>query len=202
MPRKWDWLHFLPAILQLLLILDYCILPFDDKVEQLSSLYANPELVKTMKFNMFLPHAVNHAIRIGSLLVYISLNLNMLLFAGAKFKEKGDFSLGRLSRFKKWLFLLHGLIIMMVLCYAFFMYLFNQDPNIIHHQGTTMVLGLSATAMFLINVLFFVFPEVTYGVPHFRKIHIPIKNIPVKIAKKNKMKIYITPKTKMSILKN
>ncbi|WP_127140587.1 AraC family transcriptional regulator [Flagellimonas marinaquae] len=156
-----DWLHFLPAIVQLGLISDYFLIPFEAKKETLVFLRSNLDQIDQFDFNLWFSHGMNNVIRISSLLIYICVDLYLIFFVSA---GKKRFSYIRLHSIRQWLMVFHILVMTIVVAYAIFMWRFQQDPYFLDSDASDLILVFAALGIFGLNIAFFLFPEAIYGV--------------------------------------
>lgn len=156
-----DWLHFLPAIVQVGLISDYFLIPFEAKKETLVFLRSNLDQIDKVDFNLWFSNGMNNVIRISSLLIYIGIDLYLIFFASA---GKKRFSHIRLQAIRQWLTVFHVLVLIIVVAYAIFMWRFQQDPYFLDSDSSDLILVFAALGIFGLNIAFFLFPEAIYGV--------------------------------------
>jgi AraC-like DNA-binding protein len=160
-----DYLHFLPAVINLVAIIPYILTPFTEKLALASEIHQNLEVIRTAKVNWLYPPIVGYTARPLSMMIYgllIFLNWN-------RFNPKKEI-LDRIPTtqyifVKNWILLLS-----LVGCTVAALFLW-LTLSFVDDQASTVLVN-SMPLHFGIGILFcllpvtlFLFPKILYGMP-------------------------------------
>lgn len=160
-----DFLHFIPAFINLVAIAPYLIMPFSEKEKIASLIIQNLELIVNIKVNWIYPPIVGYMARPILLLVYGSVIFIQLL----KFKPKKEI-LDHIPQqqyifIKKWILWLS--IVACTTAAGFIVLTLN-----LLQQGISKVLLNAMPIHFGVGIIFFMlpltlflFPQILYGMP-------------------------------------
>lgn len=159
-----DWLHFVPALLQLALVMPYTLgYAFDEKVQLMQELYNNPNLYLETIFNWPLNGAYSAIIRFISFMSYLVFSaVKVYQFIDSN-RERTSNNLPRLI-VSRWLsYLLFSLVSMSVL-YAYFLLNQNNDLNYVFSPESVVLQTVIALFIIFNNFSLLVFPEIMFGI--------------------------------------
>lgn len=163
-----DYLHFLPALIHLILIIPYFAIPFSDKLVLAESLKNHPELYSQLDLNYPYPHVYNLYFRSIQTIFYTTLSYILLL----RFKKSIGSLMGEIRKMylfsANWLIVLLGLLTLVALLKLLMLIQINlvSDVNV----ATQRISFIFETGIFiylLIPVILILYPRFLYGFPAF-----------------------------------
>lgn len=163
-----DTLHFIPAVIHLLLIIPYLLVPFSDKLEIAASLIAHPEMYSLVDLKYPYPHMYNLYFRSFQFLFYSSWSFIVLARFMVSFNSLTG-ELQKLYRFSaKWLVLLIGVLLVVSFLQIFLVLQIPLSDNL--QEATRRATALFQGGFFiylLIPVILIAYPRFLYGFPSF-----------------------------------
>lgn len=180
---KTDALHFIPAIIQLIGIIPYLFLPFEEKLKIADSLLMDGDAIIKIKFNIFFMPSTGFLIRSILLFVYEFYCFYLLLVRTpinsiGKVIPKKQFILTY-----KWLFIL--LINLIIITFCFFLItvqsIRTSPANILNNYK--ILFSIIGVCFFIMTFSLLLFPNILYGMP--RNILINPANNPKKNSTEN-----------------
>lgn len=173
-----DFLHFIPAIINLVAIAPYLILPFSEKVLLTKQIIANFESIKTIKVNWLYPPVIGFMMRPALMLGY-GLFLGVKLMRFKPKKELIDRIPSQQYRFvKKWIL---WLCIISCMVSAGFLIV---TANLLRQEMSQALIN-AMPIHFGVGIIFcmlpitlFLFPKILYGIPISAEKQKPLMSIP------------------------
>ena len=154
--RKWDWLHFLPALLHFLEMMPIYFSSYEYRKELTRQLALEPE--KLLELNEgFLPPNFHSVLRFIQGSIYIFLMIRILVAKGRKNKGRMD---ADQSRTYQWLITFTSLMIIL----AIPMIIYFIFPGASFAQGTRFLLMVISISFLVINLYLFFRPQILYGI--------------------------------------
>lgn len=77
--KRIHFLHFIPSIIQLISIIPYFLVPWEEKVNMLQEIAINPKIQEQLNINIFFSPQFNYAFRIFHFIIYCMISLNLIL---------------------------------------------------------------------------------------------------------------------------
>jgi len=169
-----DYLHFIPALINLVAIVPYILSPFSEKKILATEIHNNLEVIRTAKFNWIYPPIIGFIARPISLLGYGLVIFIQLL----KFNPKKEI-LDRIPAqqyifVKKWILWLS--IISCTTAAGFLVLTLNfiqQEISKVIVNAMPIHLGVGIIFCML-PITLFLFPKILYGIPILMKIEEPL----------------------------
>jgi len=154
--RKWDWLHFLPALLHLVEMMPFYFTSYEYRKELTRQLPLEPEKLLELDEGLLPPnyHSVLRFIQ-GS--IYIILMIRLLL--ATKRKNKGKMNMAQTQTYH-WLVTLTSMMIVL----AIPMIIYFIFPGANFAQGTRFLLMVISISFLVINLYLFFRPQILYGI--------------------------------------
>lgn len=164
-----DFMHFLPALVHLVLIIPYISLPFADKLEIATFLKLNPHLYVSADLSYPYPHVWNQYFRSVQLIVYTLMSVFLIL---GFMKRTHDITgqLRDLYRFSaSWLV---GLLVVLLLVGMLQLLMISQtnliDDPAIAFTNAKRIFHAGLVVYVLVPFILIVYPKFLYGFPSFR----------------------------------
>ena len=160
-----DYLHFLPALINLLAVAPYLILPFSEKILLATQILENFESIKTIKVNWLYPPVVGFMMR-PLLMLFYGLFLGFKLM---RFKPKKEIinriPTQQFSFVKNWILLL--CIISCTVSVGFLLVTTNLlQQEISKTLINSMPIHFGVGLIFcMLPITLFLFPKILYGMP-------------------------------------
>jgi AraC-like DNA-binding protein len=165
---KKDLLHFIPAIIHLIAISKYLILPFSQKKEIIAYCSQHYEALNQFPFNSFFNWETNYIIRISSLFGYLLLNIIIVTKEVIKYQKEKKTARGRYIF--RWIYLLLFLIAIILGSYSYFLSNYMQSQSYLESSDSQYTLSISVLGIALINISLLMFPEILYGKLRFESV--------------------------------
>ena len=182
---RWkDAWHFIPAIIHLVNISPYYLIPFSNKIQMADAVIANLGVLKNLSFNLFYSAMAALIIRPLFLLLYVLYTFKILWsFNPNKIKNSAILFKQYLITYRWMILLLNTVLIITV---NFFL-IYNK---LISQTGTVGVASFNITLHYITGIAFIIlvgslliFPQILYGIPIFQKPDYPLKKILLKNTK-------------------
>jgi AraC-like DNA-binding protein len=158
--RKWDFIHFLPALLRLVELVPFYLTSYAYRKSLVEQLVKDPE--NTIKLSEGVLPPYSHTILLSALgIIYLGLMIITIKRAGGIQTAKLPISR---SRSFKWLKAFTGLIALISLPIIFIV-LFSQPHFITRSQ---LLLSILCLSFLIINLFLFFQPEILYGIPRIK----------------------------------
>ena len=165
-----DWVHFVPALIQLLAISPYLFtVSFSEKMTLVQELTQNSGEVLSMRFNMFFSTLQNSLFRFLSVIVYWLISFSLIFQFLFKSRSSITYNLQR-SVVMRWLLYLHISFLILTTLYAVFLYRFDAELDFLNSQASYTL--QTAIAFFIIvnNLSLLLFPELLFGIIRTRSL--------------------------------
>jgi AraC-like DNA-binding protein len=162
--KKVDYLHFLPAIIQLFAIMPYCLKPFSYKIEIAKKITENINFVNQISTNIFFNPYQNFTIRFVLFLIYILVSISYLTnfsFSKSRINDQKSFSNNNI----KWLWILN--IIPLIFVFVGLVLTYNcviNQPSVGLTKTKSLLLVLEIS-FFILTFSLLLFPNILYGIP-------------------------------------
>jgi len=174
---RWkDAWHFIPAIIHLVNIFPYYLIPFSSKIEIAEAVISNLGVLKSLSFNLFYSSMVAFVVRPIILLFYVLYSFKILWsYNPNKIKNSNLLFKQYLITFR-WMILL--LTTVLIIDANFFL-IYNKlisltGPIGLGSINTTMHV-ITGIAFFTLVASLLLFPQILYGIPIFQKPEYPLK---------------------------
>jgi AraC-like DNA-binding protein len=180
--KKWDAVHCIPALIHLIGIIPYSVLPFDKKLQIANTILNNVDTIVSINTNYFYNSATSFIIRPVLLLGYI---LYCMVLLWERFKNpKLDLNVPQkqLFIFLRWLIILMVSLFFIVVEFLIITYnSINIKPSVGLINSYPLYI-LSGVAYFIMSFSLLLFPNILYGIPK----RMPAKGEEIKKTKKQK----------------
>lgn len=150
--RKWDWLHFIPALLHFIEFIPFYFMPTAEKIAYLKIAFSNVEILSEQKEGL-LPANLHPILKTGTGIVYEFFQVRLLFFSyknNYKWLKKNK----RVWTWLVWLTFFHSLTYLFVFVFSIF--------NIGVDLRIWSILSLAVVQFFCVITLVFN-PRVLYG---------------------------------------
>lgn len=159
--NKYDLVHLIPFVLDLIGISGYLFSSFESKQELIQSLYNSPAEFRTVEFHLFFHPIGSYVIRIASILGYAFYNL--ITFRNFYYEKDIANSDNDRKRSIQWLVLFHILVVITTVSYVFYIInLFSTGE--FFTMVNSVLLGISAFGICLMGLSLMFFPSILYGI--------------------------------------
>lgn len=161
--NKVDFLHFIPAIIQLYAIMPYCLKPFSYKLDIAEKIINNIDFVNKVPTNIFFNTYQNFTIRFVLFLIYIIVSIAYLAYFNFS-KSKIEIRKKIAKNTIKWLWILNISPIIFVFVGLVLTYncVINQ-PSVGLSKTQTLLL-ISEISFFILTFSLLLFPNILYGI--------------------------------------
>jgi AraC-like DNA-binding protein len=168
-----DFIHFIPAIIHLVGIFPYLILPFSEKLNIASSIINDIDKILTVDTNYFYSSSISYIIRPVSLLGYILFSVYLIWRRFTNATDIHKTPKKQLIITLRWLIILITTIFFIVLEFLIItINSINTKPSIGLNNSNPLYI-LSGLAYFIMSISLLLFPNILYGIPK----HITIKSL-------------------------
>ena len=161
---KWDYLHFLPAIISLISIFPYYFESFDKKLELAKIVFDYPNTHKSINISWLYPSSFNIFLRSILILFYLFSSICILTKYRIKFKKRNVPSVQK-QQALQWLYAL--VFIASVTSISYFIitknYYFGSPSK--NEINAYSINSLAALSYSLIPIMMLLFPQHLYGIP-------------------------------------
>lgn len=169
---RYDLWHFLPALLHLVLVVPYILVPFSEKLQLVETLIAHPELYTQVDLGYPYPHILNLYFRGIQLLVYAIVSLILII----RFMKSSATITGELKtvyRFTSyWMIVLLSILVIIGLLQTIMISQTALTDNMIDASNrATAVFKGGIFIYILIPIVLIAYPKFLYGFPSFRFTH-------------------------------
>lgn len=160
-----DYLHFIPALVNLVAIAPYIIIPFEEKEEIAAQIITNFETIKNIQVNWLYPPLVGFMIRPLLLLAYGTVLFFQLLNFNPKKETLDRIPAQQYSVVKKWILSLN--IISCTAAAGFLMITLNLlEQGISRAVINAMPIHFGVGIIFgMLPIVLYLFPKIVYGMP-------------------------------------
>ncbi|MBN8717808.1 MAG: hypothetical protein J0H85_00050 [Sediminibacterium magnilacihabitans] len=163
--RKWDMLHFVPFLVQLVNALPYIFTPYAYKVQNVTQLANDIGMIPYVKTGWFITPMVNYLFRPGHIFIY-AVGQSIVLY---KWMRKDEVLMKLKEIVIQWLYLFT--VVCLILFGGFFavtVWIYTmEDKYAAIHLGRPLM-KISFVPFILLNGLIFLFPKILYGLPRRR----------------------------------
>jgi AraC-like DNA-binding protein len=164
-----DWLHFLPAVVHLLGITPWLLMPFQEKMTICNQIIQNIDQITEVKTNIIFTPAGAYVIRPLLFLSYTLYSLKLLWQFAPNHNRHLKIPFNQLIISYRWLLVLLITMALLSLNYTILTFQFlgsSPSETLVHSKGLHAITGGILVSMAL-ALLFF--PQVLYGMPNFEK---------------------------------
>ncbi len=164
---KWDMLHLIPFFVQLVNALPYIFTPFEYKVQNVAQLANDIGLIPFVKTGWFISPGVNYLFRPAHIFIY-AVGQSIVLY---KWMRKDEVLMKLKEMVIQWLYLFNVVCLILFgnfLAVTIWTYTMDDKYTAIH-QGRPL-LKISFFPFIVLNGLIFLFPQILYGLPKWRKV--------------------------------
>ncbi len=163
--RKYDWLHFLPFLINFIAVIPYLFTSWSYKYSIAQRVMSNIEAYMNYDFMLFYPHQINQFARPLQLLVYFVASMVLLVNAARNFRKPGLLLQTRLrSSLVATGIMLVFLVIHFILQF-FILKVLAEAVNYNEAMDEKNIILHAVTYLYLIVPLFIIFnPSILYGI--------------------------------------
>ncbi len=162
---KWDMLHLVPFLIQLVNALPYIFTPFSYKVQNVTPLANDIGRIPFVQTGWFITSGMNYLFRPAHIFIYAVLQCLVLY----RWLRKDEIVLHLKEMVIQWLCLFTAAcLILFGSFFAITLWAYSmQDKYAAIHQGRPL-LRVSFIPFIILNLLIFFFPQIMYGLPKLR----------------------------------
>lgn len=162
---KKDYLHLIPAFINLVSITPYLLTPFTYKLSLAHRIVKDTMVAKTFTVGLY-PNIVNIIARPALLCIYVVSVLIMLFRFWAKMNTNNRIPKKQTRKMLIWLFSFVFIIVFIIVCFAILSYSFLKEPNPDLRQfKTSLPMDIVSFCLLIIPLSMLFFPELLYGIP-------------------------------------
>jgi AraC-like DNA-binding protein len=165
---KKDLLHFIPALIHLISIAKYLVLPFSKKMELVQYLNTNADHINQMPFNSFFTWQFNYAFRITTFFGYVFVCAYIIMKRYIRYKKEPKST--RSNYIFRWLFILVLSVLVISLSLTFSSTIYSQNYNSLFSIYIQYSVNVLTLGIVFINLTLLLIPEILYGKLTFRPI--------------------------------
>jgi len=178
--NKWEYLHFLPSIIQLIGIIPYCLKPFIEKEEIARQIIANTNYLKDIHVNWLYPKAsIGYIFRpITSAIYAVVCCLNLIKLHPIKNKDN-NYAKPQATIVFYWLVFIISITCLISINVFIEMYFITFSKHLSKVALTLPSFFVEEIVALLLIVCLIIFPTILHGMPFIKK----TKNTVKKIAK-------------------
>jgi AraC-like DNA-binding protein len=163
--KKWDFIHFIPALIQLIGIVPYTLQPFSKKLQIATSICNNVDTIVYITTNCFYSTTVNFVIRPVALFIYILYCMYLIWkrFAVSNF----DPNIPKKQLFVSYRWLIVLIVSLFFIVVEFLIITFNS----IHTKPSIGLINsypiyiLAGVGYCILSFSLLLFPSILYGIP-------------------------------------
>jgi AraC-like DNA-binding protein len=158
---KKDLLHFIPAVIHLISIAKYIVLPFSKKMELVQYLNTHADQLNQLPFNSFFTWQFNYVFRITLFFGYMFVCSFIIIKKYILYRK--ELKSTRSNYIFRWLFILVLSVLVISLSFSFSSTIYMQNNNSLFRlYGQYSVYILTIVIVF-INLTLLLIPEILYG---------------------------------------
>jgi AraC-like DNA-binding protein len=168
--NSWEYLHFLPSLVQFIGIIPYCLKPFSEKEEIAKYIISNINNIKTIDANWLYPKSlIGFLIRPAAATIY-GLYCGIFLINHRPSKQTN-----KIFRSKQNMFTYYWLVFFVLFFFLLTssvlvnMYLLTFTENPVEILDKLPSNTLSSISAFIVIICLLTFPSIPYGMPRFRE---------------------------------
>ena len=158
---KKDLLHFIPAVIHLISIAKYIVLPFSKKMELVQYLNTHADQLNQLPFNSFFTWQFNYVFRITLFFGYMFVCSFIIIKKYILYRKEPKST--RSNYIFRWLFILVLSVLVISLSFSFSSTIYMQNNNSLfrlYGQHSVYILTLGIV---FINLTLLLIPEILYG---------------------------------------
>ncbi len=174
--KKWDYLHFIPAIIRLIGIIPYLMLPFDKKIQFAELIIHDIDKIASIETNYFYSSTVSFVKRPLLLLLYVFCCFYLIWKRIAKKPGKDKIARRQYLISLRWLFIL--IITVFIIVLEFLSITFksiNTKPSTALYQTNFLYL-ISGVGYGVMSLSLLLYPNILYGIPRRAKVKKEVSN--------------------------
>ena len=162
---KKDYLHLIPAFVNLVSITPYLLTPFTYKLALAHRIVKDTMVAKTFTVGLY-PNIVNIVARPALLCVYMISVLVMLFRFWPKMSTNNHIPKVQTRNVLLWLFSFVVIIVVIIICFTILSYSFLKEPNPdLTQLKTSLPMDIISFFLLTIPLSMLFFPELLYGIP-------------------------------------
>ncbi len=158
--RKWDWLHFIPAILQFCELVPFYILPTEAKRQFITTVLSDPSKLNHLAAYMLSPY-IHNIIKASLGLVYLAFALRLLRVNKTAIAQRSP---DQNKYIYRWLLTLCSTLLIMVVLTLVFIFLPIEDGIDIN-----ILMTITVSVIYFLCIYLFLVPSILFGMPIVRK---------------------------------
>lgn len=168
-PTKKDFLHLIPAFINLVSITPYLLTPFAYKLSLAQRIVQDTMVAKTFTVGLY-PNIVNIIARPALLCIYLISVLVMLFRFWSKMNTNKRIPKTQTRNVLIWLFSFVFAVFLIIICFAVLSYSFLKEPNPdLTQLKTSLPMDIISFCLLMIPLSLLIFPELLYGIPQRKK---------------------------------
>lgn len=158
---KKDLLHFIPAVIHLISIAKYIVLPFSKKMELVQYLNTHADKLNQLPFNSFFTWQFNYVFRITLFFSYMFICSYMIIKAYIRYIKEPKST--RSSYIFRWLVILVVSVLVISLSFSFSSTIYMQNNNSLFRLYGQYSVYILTIGIVFINLTLLLIPEILYG---------------------------------------
>ena len=158
---KKDLLHFIPAVIHLISIAKYIVLPFSKKMELVQYLNTHADQLNQLPFNSFFTWQFNYVFRITLFFGYMFVCSFIIIKKYILYRKEPKST--RSSYIFRWLFILVVSVLVISLSFSFSSTIYMQNNNSLFRLYGQYSVYILTIGIVFINLTLLLIPEILYG---------------------------------------
>ena len=163
--RRWDWLHFVPALIHFIGIIPWCMQSFAAKEKLMHNVLHNMDAMADIQANLFFNMATAFSLRLLSLGVYVVASMLLVGRYWLQRRQRHNVPTAQSALTLRWLILLLATMLLIAINMGIMTGNFLQSglANTIRHFATLYI--ITGVVYSLLAIWMLLFPQVLYGIP-------------------------------------
>lgn len=163
---KWDYLHFVPFVIQLINSLPYIFTSFDYKMQKAAILINDIRMLPQVSTGWFFTPTVNYMFRPTHIFLYTVLQFVLLV----KWNRKELVPAKQRGMVYQWLYLFCSMCLILFGCFfAITLWAYSgNNAQLALSQSRSLIL-ITIVPFLMLNVIILFFPQLLYGLPRMNK---------------------------------
>ncbi len=158
---KKDLLHFIPAVIHLISIAKYIVLPFSKKMELVQYLNTHADQLNQLPFNSFFTWQFNYVFRITLFFGYMFVCSFIIIKKYILYRK--ELKSTRSNYIFRWLFILVLSVLVISLSFSFSSTIYMQNNNSLFRLYGQYSVYILTIGIVFINLTLLLIPEILYG---------------------------------------
>ena len=158
---KKDLLHFIPAVIHLISLAKYIVLPFSKKMELVQYLNTHADQLNQLPFNSFFTWQFNYVFRITLFFGYMFVCSFIIIKKYILYRKEPKST--RSNYIFRWLFILVLSVLVISLSFSFSSTIYMQNNNSLFRLYGQYSVYILTLGIVFINLTLLLIPEILYG---------------------------------------